>query len=182
MTWAHHRGRSGRRARAEERGETLIELVATIAIMGFGMIAVIASIFTASVSATNARERTQVSLLLQRWADQNIAPKGPTGGNNFQDCNAVLYTSPASLPPGYTATFTAEYLISDISSGGPASWNTLTWGDQAACAPGRDGRLQRITFRITTKPGRSQITDSLTVVKRNPNCPSTFNNADLGPC
>lgn len=181
MSLAHRRSAAAKAAPGQ-RGETLIELVATIAIMGFGMIAVIASIFTASVSATTARERTQVSLLLQRWADTNIAPKGASGGGNYNACNAVLFTTPPPLPSGYTASFVTEYLTTNIDAGGPSSWSTLTWGNQAACESAGDKGLQRITFRITTKPGRGQISDSLTVIKRNPNCPATFNNADLGPC
>ena len=184
MRLAHHR-RAGAAPRRGERAETLIELVATIVLIGVGMLAILSSLVTSSVSAATARERTRVSLILNKWAEMNTAPKTASGGNGYIPCSALLPSAGFLEATGggapyntWTASFTDEY----ISSDNPADWANPTWVSQSACNSAGDKGLQRLTLTITTTSGRGQITDTIVVVKRNNACPTQFNNADQGPC
>jgi prepilin-type N-terminal cleavage/methylation domain-containing protein len=191
----HGRHRSVARS---ERGETLIELLIAIALMGLGFSAILSGIFTSSATAVTNQQRAKVSLALQSWAeavDQPAKdPSTPTGSpvylyNACGDPNAYLPDPNLKLiPPGFTAQITKVRYLKDVAADG-----TLTWyNDQAGCYTGpranatafqSDEGLQELTLKVTTgTAGGPKAADTLVVLKRDQRCPSNFNNADLGPC
>ncbi|MCW2498059.1 type II secretion system protein [Jatrophihabitans sp.] len=185
---AHRRGPAGGlpelvRTR-RECGETLLEILISISLMSIGMLAVLTSLFTSSATAKLNTERTRVAVFLQNWGDRIIAPKLSNGTDNYVACTASLAdANTAGLPSGWTASYKTEYLAKNGASNQPANWASLTWVDVNSCFnQGGDQGLQRVTLYVKSKPGKFQTTDSLVLIRRNPNCPSTFNNADLGPC
>jgi type II secretory pathway pseudopilin PulG len=189
-------GREGHRssepARADERGETLAEVLVTIVLMGIGFLAVLSAIFTSvNVSTINA-DRTAASLNVQGWAEtlqqpSRYIPPGstspPSSYSTYVDCaNPGSYGTPSTgggtLNPGFTATIVSIDLLTDFTGGQPNFTTPL-----GTCYGSGDKGLQRITLRVEspTHKGKKAV-ETVTIVKRDSRCPATFNNADLGPC
>lgn len=179
-----------------ESGETLIEILITISLMGVAFAAVMGALFTASASAALNREKTEVSVFLQAWAEVVLAPTTPTGSAiNYAECGRPL-TGPPRMSTGswsetssgsntwknsdgWTATQTIRYAEPGPTPG-QLDWNDPSWS--SSCPPGGDTGLQEITLSVTTDVGDRQVIDNLVVYKRDPRCPSDFDNADKGPC
>lgn len=158
MTWSHVRARradrlaSGRAA--SERGETLIEIMFTVVMLGTGFVVILSAIFTATNISDRNQQRTKASISVQAFAESLLQPAFPPPasppGNyfpqvsyNYQPCAAwsgaygVVDTGSGLLPQGYTATITKiRYVTVDgtgkpiYNSNGPvftnAAWNEAT--------------------------------------------------------
>jgi type II secretory pathway pseudopilin PulG len=82
--------RAGRGGGAPDAGETLIELIVTVAVMAVAIVTILASFFTATVATTTNRQITQANTLLTNYADQ-LAQSG---------CDPALLSSPCLLHTG----------------------------------------------------------------------------------
>ena len=165
---------------SDERGETLIEVLAAVALMGVGMTVILTALFTVSVNASINKERTRVAAFLQRWGDAVAAPYNAAGTRNYYDCQAPLTdANSVSTPSGVTATWKVEYLLP--SSGGQPDWTNPTWGTQAQCSSNGDQGVQKVTLYATTS-GKHDVQDSIVVYRRDTECPPSFDNPYLGPC
>ena len=181
-----------------ERGETLIEVLVMIVLMGIGFTAIFSGLMTVSrINDANAR-RTKASIAVQGWAEGLQQPARKLTGSaadpyTYIECaSAATYGStgqPSGLLP---STWNAqsmnkvpvlvEYFTGTFNSNGEPQFDT----NQAACFGARkDQGLQRITIKVETPPGDlPRVVDTLVFIKRNQRCPDVagFDNADLGPC
>ena len=173
--------RSGGASRRGEAGETLIEVLVTVILMGIGFVAVMSAILTAVNVATVNSDRTTASLNLQSWAEEIEQPFRYNGSTTYIPCaTGATYGGPASFPvdANFTATMTDVKYFRDFAGGQPNFTTPLN-----TCYTTGDKGMQLITIRIESPTHRgSKAVESVTVVKRDRQCPTTYSNADLGPC
>lgn len=185
--------RAGGAPLSAEAGETLIELLVTIILMGVGAVAILTSLLVSSTTAHVNEQKTQMSLYLQRWAETTIAPNlTTTGVVVWRDCKII--PGPPAFEPDQAGWSAPDPTIEQLKM--PVDdWNhpDFTPASSECSTPG-DPKLQkqvlRVTLTVRTAPGRDQLVDSLVLYKRNPTCPkgllpdgeASYNNADLGPC
>lgn len=138
----------------DDAGETLIELLVAVVVIGIATTAVLGGLVVAVDSSALARNESRVQAALRSWAEQ-LSAVGDTGAYRYVPCAAPsAFPAPDVVPSGFTATVTAvEY------------WTGSAW--TATC--GTDAGVQRVTLRVTA-PGRvySTVTQSLGVVVRRP--------------
>lgn len=179
-----------RMARESEAGETLIEMLITVILMGVGATAILSSLLTSSATAHLNKQKTEMSVYLQRWAETTIAPQLNSAGTViWRDCEIIPGPPALTNHPGWSTSIEIEHLVTPVTD-----WNNPTFTPApASCPTPGDPALQqqllRVTLTVETAPGRNQVVDSLVVYKRNPTCPKydatvtgSFENADLGPC
>ncbi len=138
-----------------ERGETLLELLIAIAILGIAVVAIVAGIATALTASDVNRKQARVETLLRNYAE---AVTNPAVG--YVEC-ATTGSYP-SAPTGFTLP--SGYSISITSM---AYWNadnpaTFT----STCPANPDNGVQRVTVRVNSSDVRGDKT--LTFVKRRP--------------
>ena len=143
-----------RRARGEG-GETLIELLATIVIMGTAVIAVVAGIAVAITSSdANAKQVTALTVVRNYAEAIQAAPYVPCGTAASYAPGAVAFTP----PPNFTATVAGSVTYYDGTSASPAVFS-------GSCAAPDKG-AQRMTVAATSSDGRADR--KLEIVKRGP--------------
>jgi Tfp pilus assembly protein PilV len=128
--------------RPRDAGETLIEVVISIAIMGIAFVALMGGMLTAVSLSGLHRQQADVQLQLLSAVEQvKAAPYIPCAGN-------TSYTPPAGV------TEVVEH------------WNGVTFGPTCyeTIVPVTYYKAQRIKLTITTADGR--VTRTLTIVKR----------------
>lgn len=126
ITWSHARARhtdrmAGRRG-ASERGETLIEIMVTLVLLGTGFVSIMGAIFTATNISDANQEQTKASIAVQAFAEALLQPAGdppaslpgawyPQLAYRYKACAApsdyqpyVTEFASTALPSGYTAT------------------------------------------------------------------------------
>lgn len=175
-----HRGSGTGPARARsERGETLVEVMVAIVLMGGVMAAILGGLF-ALVSVSNSnQEKTKTALAVQSYAEQ---VKEPVGDLSYVECTGSGSGTTATyqgqlaltnvddlLPPGYSAAVDVQYWQ------GGSSYGT--------CPGTGDLGLQRFVVTIDNgRPGVLEVVETLLITKRNAVCPTQFDNPDAGPC
>ena len=148
-----------------ESGESLVELMITVAIMGFAMVAILAGIWTTLRVADLNSKTSSADTVLRSFAE---TMKQPATADDFEyvPCTVpggqVTYpTYPAKAPYlQYTATVTKVRYLNGYTAG-----NEPIWAD--AC-PATDGGLQELSLRVTGPNNDAEIkgTEHLTLVKR----------------
>lgn len=179
-----HRGAGERRAphasaRAGrgERGETLVEVLIAVVLMGTVVAGLLGGLFALVKTTNENQERTKVGLVLQSYAE---AVKQPVDSLEYKPCTGDGSTQTAAyrtalsnavgglLPSGYTATVNVEY------------WQG---GTGFGVCSGTDRGLQRFSITINNgMTGTRNVTETMLVTKRNATCPNQFSNPDAGPC
>jgi type II secretory pathway pseudopilin PulG len=139
-----------------DAGETLIELVIAIAILGIAAVAILGALMMSVQSSTMGRNDASGDAYVRSFAE---AIQSYVDANNIQPCATAASTYKAvpvtDLPPGYTKSVAVQ------------SWNGSAWGGCTA-----DG-IQRLDLTITTTGDVEHKADeTLTVVLRQP-CDST---------
>lgn len=132
-----------------DAGETLVELLVTIVILGIVTAGIAAALLAAGTASSMQRNQVLAQNALRSWAEQ-------LGAAAYTACaTAGSFAAPSPAPPaGFTATVT-----------GVQYWNGTTFG--STCAP--DTGIQRVTLRITAPNGLSPaVGQNLTVVLRKP--------------
>jgi type II secretory pathway pseudopilin PulG len=136
--------RRARRCR-DEAGESLAELLVTIAIIGIAVVTIVSSMAAAIALSTAHRQQASAGTVLVQAAE---SIKNNTA-NPYAPCPAT-YT-PATGPTGYTVTATpVEY------------WNGTAF--QGSC-PSSDLKIQKVTVKVVAPGG---YTTKVDVVKRDP--------------
>jgi type II secretory pathway pseudopilin PulG len=142
-----------RRAPARDVGETLIELLVTVVILGIATAGLTGALLTTGKASTLHRQQALTQNALRSWAEQ-------VGAAPYADCATAAgigAPSPA-LPVGLTAAVTSVRY-----------WNGTSF--VASCGP--DTGVQKVTLRITAVNGLSAaLVRSIAVVLRKP-CVST---------
>ncbi len=148
-----------------ERGETLVEVLATVVMLGLSVTAVVAMIFTVIRVQHTYRRDTTANTTLVDFAE---AIRLSEGTNAYVNCAGVSTYTYAGAPTGYQATVVSVERLASASSA------TASWVDtqSAGCDSSDDGGVQRIRLRVTS-PANPQATESMYVIKRNPKCASS---------
>jgi type II secretory pathway pseudopilin PulG len=140
-----------------DRGETLIELVVAVAILGIAGVAILGGLMMSIRTSVMHRNDATGGAYVRSFAE---AIQTDVDAHGYKTCaNALNATSGyqtvdvPELPPGYTKSVV-----------GPVqSWNGSSWG---ACTP--DG-IQRLDLKVTTTGDNQHKADeTLTVVLRQP--------------
>jgi prepilin-type N-terminal cleavage/methylation domain-containing protein len=144
---------SARRRRAEERGETLVELLLAVAIMGIAAVALMAGLTTSVLVSDSHRKQATAGTAVRDYAE--ALQTYVANGNYVDNC-----ASPSGYALGSFAV-PAGYQHS-VVAGSMKYWNGTAW--QASC--GSDKGLQQLTIQVTS--GDSRATERMVVVLRKP--------------
>ncbi len=147
--------RWARRARGED-GETLLELLVTVTIMGIAFVAILAGVAVAITASDSLRDEAVAEGVVRNYAERVADPDDVP----YVDCAPTsAYATPPgfAVPAGWSASVTAV-----------AYWqgnNPPTFG--GSC-PSPDRGLQQVTLRVQSPAGQQQATETVVVVKRRP--------------
>jgi Tfp pilus assembly protein PilV len=139
------------RARPTDAGESLVELLVSIAIFGIAVLAILGALTMSASSSSLHEGQAKGQNLLRNWAEKVSA-------DAYTVCaTPASITGPGPLPSGYTSSVSAVRY-----------WNssTLTFG--TACTAANDSGLQRVTLRVEAPSSLGSFTQSLDVVVRRP--------------
>lgn len=145
-----------RRGGSSERGETLVELLATITIMATAVLAILGGIaVSATTSDANSKE-VMAGTILRNYAESIVAAKYvPCASTaDYLPGSNVVY----SPPSGFTVSIQGGIGYYDGTSTGPAAFS-------GSC-PSPDKGAQRMTIRAQSSDDRADR--SLEIVKRGP--------------
>jgi type II secretory pathway pseudopilin PulG len=136
-----------------EAGETLLELVIAIAILGIALVAIVGGFVTSILISDTHRKQAAAGAFARDYGEaiQGVVAASPTG---YQPCNATGYASTA-----VTGFDSAAYTKSIVAA---QYWNGSKW--LTTC--GTDTGLQKVTLRVASTDGRAVQT--LDVVLRKP--------------
>jgi type II secretory pathway pseudopilin PulG len=137
-----------------ERGETLIELLLTIVILGLTGVAVLGGLGTSIIVSDAHRKETVSGAAVRAYAEQ-LQTKVASSG--YLICAA---------PGGYNAVGYTPPLDYIASNTGVTYWNRATTSFGTTCSPATDSGVQAVTLQVSSKDSRGTV--SLTVVIRKP--------------
>ncbi|TCC60340.1 type II secretion system protein [Kribbella pittospori] len=136
--------------RPSERGESLLEIMIAVAIMGIAVVAIMAGLTTSIMMSDIHRKQTVAAATVRTYAE---AVESYVAGSGYTPCAGASAYSPAAIglavPAGYVATATAAQ-----------SWSGSSWG---AC--GADNGLQKVTLTVSNG---TRATERLDVILRKP--------------
>jgi type II secretory pathway pseudopilin PulG len=145
------------RRRGDDRGETLIELLATVAIMGTAVVVIIGATGTAIHLSAVHREQAKAGAYLRAFAEaiETNVNSSPTTG--YLACTT----------PGLADTYTG-YFTTDISPYVPSVtdvkvWNGAGYGPLVGCS---DIGIQKLSLRVQL--AGDNVTETLDIVIRRP--------------
>jgi type II secretory pathway pseudopilin PulG len=149
--------------RSSEAGETLIELLIAVAIIGIAVVAILGALLTSVTASTQHRGLAVEDTLLRSYAEQakqqiELQTPTPTSSALYQQSCQASY-SVSWPPPGFTVPAGYNVTITKIKH-----WTAAGFVDSFACVS--DTGLQLITV---TASGPSGLTQQLSFVVRNPN-------------
>lgn len=156
-----------RATRSSDRGETLVELLVAVSILGIAAVAIIAGLWT-SVKASDIHRKEASGGAYVRSFAEAIQNKVDSNGG-YESCAdaASDYADVAvlDLPPGFTKAVTQVQ-----------SWNGSAWG------PCTGDGIQRLDLTVTsTGDVTHRAVEKLTVVLRKP-CNDSAANMGDSPC
>jgi prepilin-type N-terminal cleavage/methylation domain-containing protein len=157
--WVRARG-NGDPAERAQQGETLIELLITVTIMGVLFVAVMAGTATSISMSDFHRQDGTAEGVIRSYAERVSDPTDVP----YVDCGSVT-TATYATPIGFTlpnADWTASVTSVTFWQGA-----TLNPAFSSAC-PSPDKGLQQITLQVQSKAGKSQARESVVIVKRKP--------------
>lgn len=151
MRWPRGRGRN------HENGETLLELLVSVAIMGTAFVAILAGIGTTLIATDSHRQQATTEAVLRSYAERIL---DPTDVAYVACATTANYASPTgfSLPAtGWSASVTSVLARQGDS---PPTF--------AASCPSPDKGLQQLTLRVQSPAGQHRATETVVIVKRKP--------------
>lgn len=137
----------------DDRGETMLELLIAVVIMGVAVVAIIGGLFASLLMSDIHRKQATAGTAVRDYGE---AIASSVAGGGYVGCaSASSYGSPAgfSVPAGYSKT---------VVPGSVKYWNGTGW--QATCAT--DTGLQQLTIQVASNDGRAA--EQLVVVVRKP--------------
>ncbi|MFC0629039.1 type IV pilus modification PilV family protein [Kribbella deserti] len=136
--------------RRNERGESLLELMIAVALMGVALVALMAGVATTIIVSDTQRKQATAATTVRDYAE---ALQAYVGDGNYRNC-ATTYAVPGfAPPPGFTAR---------VVPGSVQYWTGLLW--LPLCLP--DSGLQRLKVVVSSADGR--VEERLDLVLRKP--------------
>jgi Tfp pilus assembly protein PilV len=156
----------GRARGGAEAGETLIETMVTVFVLGISMVALLGAIWTTLRISDSTTKNTNTDAALRSFAEA-MKQGDPTATYHYVACTTAggQVTYPAYTPPApfadYRATITKIQYLSGYSAANEPQW--------ADSCPATDLGLQQITLQMQGPANDTQTAgkESVTVVKRN---------------
>ena len=153
-------------ARRSERGETLVEMIVSVAILGMAGVAILAGLLVSVRSSDVGRNQATGGAYVRSFAE---AIQNYVDSNGYKACSTAASTYQSvpvpDLPPGYTPSVTAVQ-----------SWNGSAWGACAATG------IQRLDLTVrTTGDSDHRADETLVVILRQP-CNGPATTAGANPC
>jgi prepilin-type N-terminal cleavage/methylation domain-containing protein len=136
---------------AAARGDTLIELIVAVSILGIAFVALISGMFTTTISSDTHRKQATARAALSSFAE---AVKRET---------YVACASTASYGSTYTAPANFTKSVTTVEYSAASASNPAVSVFQGAC-PSTDEGVQRLTLQMASSDGR--VTEKLVMVKR----------------
>ena len=151
-----------------DRGETLVELLVAIVILGVAGVAILAGMAMSVRGSDLHRKEATGGAYVRSFAE---VIQTYVDANGYKSCGSAASTygslSVPDLPPGYTTAVTAV-----------KSWNGSTWVD----CTGTSTVLQRLDLKVKSAgSGVQQAEETLTVIIRQP-CNGNAATAGADPC
>ena len=151
-----------RLSKKDDRGETLVELMVALVIMGTAVVALVGGIATSIRASDIHRKQAKSQAYLRAFAEaiETSVANYPTGytectaGSTPQDTYQSAFTLPAADQTTYQRT------VADVSI-----WNRAT-STYTTCPAAGDAGVQRLTLRVSSVDGRAS--ESLVIVVRKP--------------
>ena len=204
--------RARREQREVERGETLVELLVAIVLLGTIVVAVLGGFLSLTKVSDYNRQATQANLYSQTFAEQlkqpvggwdyipSAKPGGPppaVGVAGTPGVSGYPTFDAAKLPQNDGAVWKAqiveiEYLGSTTTNGAGRTimtFNTSCTPTPATTTPVNtvpslvtDLGVQRIYVDVYSGSRARPAKETVVIIKRDQRCPTSFNNVDAGPC
>ena len=133
-----------------ERGETLIEILVALTIIGIAMVAIVGAMSTGIIVSDRHRKQAVAGAAVMGYAE---AVKQAAKTSGYQPSCTPTYGSAFAVPSGY-----AKSIVSVVFWTGAAF--------QASCSAGSDIGVQRLTLQVRSSDGRAS--ERLVVVVRKP--------------
>lgn len=137
-----------------DSGETLLELLIALAIIGIAMVAVVGAMSTGIVISDVHRKQAVAGASVSGYAE---TAKQDAKSSGYQSSCSPTYASTFTVPTGYVKSIVAV-----------SFWTGTAF--QASCSATADIGVQRVTLRVSSSDGRAS--ESLVVVVRKPCRPS----------
>jgi len=159
-------GRRSSQSTRDDRGETLVELMVALAIMGTAVIALVGGIGTFVQTSDIHRKQAKSQAYLRQFAEnlQSSIAAYPTG---YVACTTTTKPKAAydALKPAVDAGYQAV-----VTETGIAVWNRAT-STYTTCPTAGDAGVQRVTLQVSTDDGRAS--ETLDIIVRRPCRPPT---------
>jgi type II secretory pathway pseudopilin PulG len=136
-----------------ENGETLVEVLLAVAIMGIAVVAIMAGLTTSVLMSDIHRKQSTAGAVVRAYSE---AIEHSVADGHYTACASTSsYASPAgfTVPSGFTGS---------VVAGSMRYWNGTAW--QTSC--GTDTGLQQLRVQVASDDGRA--TEQVTVVVRKP--------------
>jgi prepilin-type N-terminal cleavage/methylation domain-containing protein len=151
---------NGDPAERAERGETLIELLITVTIMGVLFVAVMAGTATSIAMSDFHRQDGTAEGVIRAYAERVADPTDVP----YVDCGSVT-TATYATPIGFTLPNT-DWTASVTSV---VFWQGAGSNPQfSGVCPSPDKGLEQLTLQVQSKAGKNQARESVVIVKRKP--------------
>jgi type II secretory pathway pseudopilin PulG len=152
------RGRS-RQREPNDRGETLVEVLVSIIILGIAGVAVMTGLMLSVKASDIHRKETNGTAYVRNYAEAIQDWVATSGTTNYKACAGANWYTPAkvgfTVPSGYTVDQSVALAVSPT-------------GATSAC--GTDTGVQRVTLTVSSTDNRAS--EKLYVVLRKPCDPS----------
>ena len=133
----------------DDRGETLLELLVAIMIIGIAVVVIVGGLVTSVLMSDIHRKQATAGTAVRDYAE---AIENAVAGGSYVSCaTRSSYATGYTPPSGYTASVT-----------GVAYWSGTAW--QPTC--GTDTGLQQLTVRVASSDGRAAEQVVIVVRKR----------------
>jgi type II secretory pathway pseudopilin PulG len=143
-----------------ERGESLVEILLTLSIMGICFVAILLGVATVYTGTDTHRQEASTEAVLRTYAESIKDPQDvayidcTTDPNPGATYDAAVKAAGFVVPTGFTASVT-----------GVTYWDGNDPPAFGVC-PARDQGVQQVTLRVVSPHGPHGADETLTIVKR----------------